>query len=248
MSWSSSMEIRNTADHYVESNYVAAYASWFQKNWWSTYDWGWIYTNDTSMPLKLKTATFSACAGHSNGKQYWGGSRLLQTYGYGCTFTSDIYVVDSAGNRIGEAKGVGICDIPSINTYNCYYGGYGNTSTSTDKTSFGNPIYFGPNTGYYADSNGVSRCREPKVITYNDAPAVPPGGKMFVVIRPVAWKTSGDNALLVMKGDESNFSAELEPEDENYIWICLKKEGDTSPKWYKERKAFARTNKGWEEL
>lgn len=249
MGWSVSKGIKKSANHYDANNYTNVNASWFQKSWWNWNEWGWIYTNDTAMSVKLRTATFSACAGHSNGKAYWGGS-LLYTHGYGCTFTSDIYVVDASGQPVGQpALGVGTCDIPSISDFNCYYGGYGGTSTTTSQTSFGNPAYFGPGTSYYRDRNGVSRCRESKIITYtDDVPSVPPGGKMFVVIRPTAWKTTMDNALLVMKGDQANFDAQLEPEDDDYIWVCLQKSGDTTPKWYKEKKAFTRTNSGWEEM
>lgn len=253
MAWSTAKMIRNTANHYNENNYSDANASWFQKNWWNTYSWGWIYTNDTNMPLRLKKAIFSACAGHSNGKYYNGGAvgeaGTLITYGYGCTFTSDVYVTDNSGNRIGDPKyGVGICDIPSIADFNCYYQGYGNVSYTTPYTNFGSPSLFGPGTSYHTDRNGVSRAREFRTIQYTDAPIIPVGGKMFVVIRPTQWKTSSDNALLVMKGDESNFDYEFEPEEEEYIWVCKQKDGDNQPKWYKEKKAFLRTATGWEEM
>lgn len=256
MGWSAAKYIDREHDHYIQSNYLDAKASWFQKNWWSVYDWGWIYTNDTQMPLRLKKAVFSACAGHSNGKNYRGSYTessvpgSLITWGRGCTFTSDVYVVDKNGNKVGSPKkNVGKCDIPSIADFNCYYEGYGNTCLYYNPwTNFGDPELFGPGTAYHKDRNDVPRCRQPITIQYSDAPMIPVGGKMFVVIRPTAWKTSDDNALLVMKGDSSNFDYEFEPEDQDYIWVCKQKLGDSAPKWYKEKKAFMRTSTGWEEM
>lgn len=244
MAWSNfPHSINKSKDHYVESNYVEQVykgrpVTWFQKNWWKYNDWGWIYTNDTNMSLRVTDITFLACAGHSNNKGYYGGgSGLLYTYGYGCEFTSDVYVIDSAGSPLGNKSNVGNCKVESITEYNCYYNGYGNTSTTAQDTSFGAVTLF---TGL--------RARHPISIAYTDAPAVPPGGKMFVVIRPTKWYTDSSSALLVMQGDASSFSSVLEPEDDDYIWICLQKEGDAQPKWYKEKKAFIRTQTGWEEM
>lgn len=240
MGWSQSMQIGVTDDHFNTSLFSPANATWFQKSWWSKYDWGWIYTNDTAMSIKLTSATFNACAGHSNGKWYSGGgpTPTLITYGYGCTFTSDIRAIDSSGNHIGEWLGIGSCDIESITEYNCYYGGYGNVCTTADKTSFGNPAYF----------SGI-RAWHPIVISYDKdkSPAVPPGGKLIVTIRPIAWKTSGNDALLVMRGDGSNFTSSFEPENDNYIWECIQQD-DGSKVWKKTKKAFIRTASGWEEM
>ena len=249
MGWSSAKAIETSNDHYNPNNYENADATWFQKGWWNTNEWGWIYTNNTNIAVKLTKATFMACAGHSNGKYYDGGSGspTLITYGHGCTFTSDIYVIDASGNHVGCCIGVGNCRVEAIGSYNCAYGGVkGNVSQYTQQTSFGNPAYnWGGNKQWHAIP-----------ITYDKtkSPAVPPGGKLMVVIRPLSWFTStgsaytGNSALLVMKGDSSNFTSELEPEDDDYIWVCKQKAGDTSKKWYREKKAFLMTNKGWEEM
>ena len=255
------VEIENTADHFVAGNYAPNDATWFQQSWWDKWSWGWIYTNDTSVPVKLKKATFHACAGHSGGKSYKASSGAsLIAGGYGCTFTSDVYIVDKLGKKVTSAKNIGTCDIPSIVNYNCYYydpanpnvNPYGNTDTNDRYTSFGNRAYFGPTTAYYKDDRGNSRCREPKTITYTNSPSVPPGGKMFVVVRPTKWKASEDNynqALLVLQANSADtFTAELEPENNDYIWICKKKEGDTEPKWYKEQVVHMRTSTGWKKM
>lgn len=260
MGWSKAHKIVKTADHHVESNYhVLGYLndngqwdepSWYFHSWWQSNEWAWIYTNDTDLPVVVKSITFLACAGHSNGKYFSGsrnGSPTLYADGSGCTFTSDMYVLGSDGKSIGDKKGVGNVVVPSIKDFNCWYNGqYGAVDTVNQSTSFGNVRLFGPNTSYYKDRNGVSRCRELRTITYTDAPVVPVGGKMFVIIRPTSWESS--QALLVMQGSGDNFDSVIEPVDESYIWVCLKKPGDASPKWYKEKKAFLKTNTNWIEM
>lgn len=244
MAWSDAKGIVITDNHYDPSKYFSVYAEWFQKSWWTKWDWGWIYTNESDMSLKLTKATFNACAGHSNGKYYCGApgaGPTLITYGYGCRFTSDVYVIGSSGEQLGSASGIGSCEVQSIDSYNCAFNGVkGEVAAYTQQTSFGNPAY-----GW-----GGNKQWHPIPITYDvsNMPAVPPGGKLMIIIRPIQWYTSGNDALLVMKGDSSNFTSEFQPENDDYIWVCKKKDGDTSPKWYKEKKAFMMTNIGWEEM
>ena len=38
------------------------------------------------------------------------------------------------------------------------------------------------------------------------------------------------------------------PEYQECIWVCLKKEGDSEPKWYREAKPYVLTRTGWEEM
>lgn len=252
--------IKRTADHYVESNYInntydsggGVYkeASWYHYSWWSQsgLDWEWarIYENDGELPIRVSSIAFHACAGHSNGKSFWGGAGLLSPVaGGGCTFTSDIYVVDANNRRVSEKKGVGNVTVPSINQYNCWYNGvYGQVSTNNSLTSFGDPNLFGPGTGHEVP-NGY---RAPRTIKYTDAPEVPVGGKMFVVVRPTSWVST--NSLLVIKGSsEEHFTSVIEPVDLNYVWVCKQNPGDATPKWYKEKKAFVmNNNKKWEEM
>lgn len=256
--------IAKTADHYKESSYRAfenissdpnyyAAPSWFSRGWWDSSEWSWVYTNDTDMPVKVKSLTFVACAGHSNGKKFGGGYNSGPTQGPvtggGCTFASDIYVVDASGNALGNQTGESTVTVPSISDFNCYYNGYGQVDASSYYTSFGAVDHYGPGTSYHTDRNGVSRCREKRTINYKDAPVIPVGGKMFVTIRPISWATSGwSETLLVIQGYGDYFESVLEPVDESYIWVCQKKAGDASPKWYKEKKSFLRTSKGWEEM
>lgn len=253
MGWSAAKYIRTNQDFYDAASYKDVNAKWFFSSFWNDTRWGWVYTNDTDMSLKLTKITFSASAGNSNGKQFCGGFSggtpvlVGPVNGTGCNFTADIYVPDggvdpSTGKHTGEAaEGVGVCTVESIlgaTNVNCHYGGViGATSLTTQYTSFADPNVF---TGLLA--------RRPKTIEIVDAPVVPPGGQMFVVVRVAQWLGDASKALLVLVGDETAFSAELEPEDDDYIWVCLQKEGDTEPKWYKERKAFMRTSAGWEEM
>ena len=228
------------------ANYRDVNATWFQKGWWSTNRWGWIYTNDTNVSVKLTKATFKACAGHSNGRYYCGapgtGATLI-TYGYGCRFEVDVRVIDSAGNRLKHGRGVSVCTVESIDSYNCVNkqtGQIGAVSSSYGQTSFGDPAYGWGGNKQWHDI--------PFYIDKKISPAIPPGGRLIVTVNPVEWFTSSNNALLVLLGDSSNFAPELEPEDEDYIYVCLKKDGDTEKKWYREKKAYLRTNVGWEQL
>lgn len=259
MSWKNPHAIKKTADHYNENNYgefanIAPEgqpyrtASWFHRSWWIENEWAWIYVNDTDMPIRVKSLTFVACAGHSNGKSFGTDSGLAAPVnGGGCVFASDIYVVDASGKSVGKQTGDSSVTVPSIADFNCYYNGYGQVDTNSYYTSFGDVGLFGPGTSYYKDRNGVGRCREKRTISYKDAPVIPVGGKMFVTIRDVSWP-GGWNSLLLMQGYGDYFEGVLEPVDESYIWVCQQKPGDTSPKWYKEKKAFLKTNKGWEEM
>lgn len=241
MAWSIICSVGKTADKYKESNYrEMTNTSWFQRSWWSFYEAGWKYYNDTGMSVKVTEITFLACAGHSNGKYYCGethGQPTLITWGHGCEFTSDIYVVDSQGNHVGEKKNVGRGLVESISEFNCYYNGYGNVAQYENKTSFGSRSYF---TGLKA--------RHPIPMTYVDAPVIPPGGMMFVTVHPDVWYTNSSDALLVMEGSGASFTSEIEPVDNDYIYVFYKKEGDAQPKWHKERKAYMKTNSGWEEM
>lgn len=245
MGWSESYQIGINQDPWNAGNYVPANATWFQRSWWNKNHWVWIYHNDTQMSLRLASASFMGCAGHSNGKYYSGapgvGATLLATGG-GCTFTSAMYVVDANGTPVGSMGGLGSCDVPTISVYNCYYGGYGRVctrNTTTSATSFGSPSYFGPNTGYYS----YGRCQEARTINYpENVPIIPPQGRLYLHIYPTGWHSSSPHCLLVLQGKASSLDAKLEPADIDYVWIM------TPSGWKKEKKAFMRTNTGWEEI
>lgn len=242
MGWSNALGIDYGQDFYDPGQYREVDATWFQKSWWGHSIWAWEYINDTGQPLRITKATFKGCAGHSNGKLYcgaYGAGATLTSNGYGCTFTSDLYVINAQWDRVGGKKDIGRCGIPNIGEYNCYYNGYGKVSTSTPRTSYGLESLFGPNSGHYV----AGGWREGRTINYADAPIVPPLGRLYVHIRPISWNTSSNNALLVLEQASSKFTSEFEPEDQEYIWVVT---GDHV--WKKKKKAHMLTNTGWEEM
>ena len=233
----------------VEDN--LEHATWFQRSWWSHSCWRWTYQNDTSMTLKLNSITFNACAGNSKHLTYCGGKRetpdtMFTCYGYGCTFACDIYCIDSNENPVGRCVNFGTGTVNPITgdeNYNCAAGGVpGTTSHSYGGTSFGDPALF----------SGDRAWHEVTIVYSNPdvaCPEVPPGGYVMAVIRPISWTGGGARTcLLVMKGSSAYFSSKFIPVDKDYIYVCKQKEGDSSPKWYKEKKAFKRTDAGWEKM
>lgn len=260
MSWSDAQEIeissfKSTSDdgYYNLNNYSDANASWFQHDYWPWYAWGWIYTNDTKREVKVNKVVFKACAGHSGGKSYCctPDGQLTKSWGAGCKFTSDLYVLDKNNKKVGSpVLNAGSGSVASINSFNCSAGGVaGNTDTVHQWTVFGDPALFSGNKAWHDVPFDYSK--NSKIVI----PKIPIGGKLIVVAHPLykgtnpteisdkAWDTSklvdGGQSLLVLKGSGANFSSVVTPADDEYIWVY------TGTKWEKKKKARQMTKKGW---
>lgn len=234
MGWSETKRVSVYCDSYTRaSNYEHPKGSWFVKGWENSYRWARYYYNDTTSPLKLDSVTVSVAAGHSNGRKFMG-SGVIQSpvYGGGFDITTDIYIGDGEGNEFARDLSNGLASVSSINSYNCYYGGLGYTSTTDNNTSFGSPNIF-----------SGDRARHPVTININTqtCPVVQPGQYMFVHVRPCNWRES--TGLICLTAADGEFNPVIIPEDTDYIWR-FNEDGT----WKKERKAFIMTNVGWEEM
>lgn len=244
--WSDTISFDIGGDPYTDAAYNPLSATWFQRSWWSNRRWARKYVNINDIPVKMTQMKFLACAGHSNGKQFGAsptGGLVGPTNGHACTFTVDLYIVGGKnGNESVTAASTHTLE--TINQYNCYYGGYGNVSTSNDQTSFGSVSFFGPGTGRDKDSNGHRKYRYDNIFTFDDAPAIPPGHAMYVQVRPTSWSSGSttNNSMLVIQSKNPFFEAELEPAENPYIWCFDGKQ------WNKDRYAYKMTGKEWLKL
>ena len=217
--WSDTLTYYLGTDPEVDDNYYPLRGTWFQRTWWVDANWAKKYVNNTGIRQRITKMSFLACPGHSGGKQY-GGSDSGPSYfgpseGYGCTFAADIYIVGS--DHVAAASSNTLQD---IDTFNCYYGGYNQTTTENDQTSFGAVNLFGPGTGYEFDSQGHKRYRHEQIFKFTDAPYIEPGGSMFVHVRPTAWNpnSNDNNSLLVLQSNAPFFASEFEEGSSKYIW------------------------------
>lgn len=234
----------SAGDPYSDSSYRTHGATWFQRSWWNHDRWARKYVNMNSIPVHLTQMQFLACAGHSNGLRYNGGGGLVgPSIGCGCTFVVDLYVNEEGGAR-ESVTSISSCTLEPINQYNCYYGGYGKVSTTNDQTSFGSTTFFGPGTGRDLDSNGHRKYRYENIFTFQDAPTIPPGGTMYVHVRPTNWSSGStdSNSLIVLQSKDPFFQANLEPVKQPYIWRF------NGTSWEKVLYAFKYINGRWEEL
>lgn len=244
--WSGTIRYNiSDGDPYSDNSYNDPLnATWFQRSWWTTYRWARKYVNLFEVPVRMTKMSFLACPGHSNGRQYNGGGGLVgPSSGYGCTFTVDLYVNGEGGVK-NSVTAAATHTLNSINQYNCYYGGYGLTSTSDQNTSFGSVAFYGPGTGRDVDSNGHKKYRYANEFVFDDAPAIPPGHAMYVHVRPTGWASGSNtsNSLLVVQSQDPFFEAELEPAEQPYIWRF------DGTKWVKDRYAFQFSNGKWNKL
>lgn len=208
-------------------------ATWFQRSWWDGWNnnpksWARKFVNRADTALRITQMSFLACAGHSNGKQYNGGGGLVgPSNGYGCTFGVSIYV------KGGEsATAASTATVNSIYEYNCYYGGYGNVSTGDQNTSFGDITLFA----------GTGRERQKRVFNFVEAPPVPPGGEMFLHVRPVSWASGStlSNSLLVIQSYDPFFESTFENVNNPYIWRMME-----NGHWEKVYYAYKWTGTEW---
>lgn len=232
-------------DPYNDNSYRSLNATWFQRSWWENRRWARKFVNINQVAVKLTAMDFLACPGHSNGQTYGGspsGGLVGPAYGYGCTFTVDLYI-DSYGEH-NSVTAATTHTLDPINEYNCYYGGYGNVSKTDNQTSFGSVTFYGPRTGRDLDSNGHKKYRHTQEFTFDNAPSIEPGGSMFVHVRPTSWGQGSTlyNSLLVIQSADPFFHGELEPVDQPYIWRF------DGTQWVKDRTAFKFDGTSWIEL
>lgn len=250
MGWSVAKGISNNADPYDLNNYEDINATWFFRSWWDSNRWAWIYTNDTGKSQKLVSLSFLSCAGHSNGRRFNGTNPKsspakvdgnLIADGGGCTYHLTIYIIHGSDKQMYSDYQNWTGRTEPINQFNCYFNGYGLTSLRTNETSFGSVTYFGPGTGYDTDTQGHRRYRYKTTIAVKkDAPVVPPGATMICCVTADEWTSS--NALLVIQGSGDNFTPEIVPEEDAYIWVV-----NNNHQWEKKLKAHVLKSRGWEE-
>ena len=69
MGWSTNLEYnKSTNDPYDDNSYVEGDGSWYMRTWWSSFRLARKYENKSKVGVKLKSISFVACPGHSNGK------------------------------------------------------------------------------------------------------------------------------------------------------------------------------------
>lgn len=235
----------SSGNPYDDDSYNSLSATWFMRSWWDSRRWARKWDNIYDIPVRITSMNFLACAGHSNSRTFGAsstGGLTGPSNGYGCTFTVDVYVVGSSKNE--SLSAASSTTLESISSYNCYYGGYGNVSTSDDQTSFGSVTFFGPGTGYSTDSSGNRRYRYSQVFEFTDAPAVPAGGCMYVHVRPTDWPSgsTSTNSMLVIQSRDPFFDATLEPAENPYIWRF------DGTAWVKDRYCYQFTGSDWNKL
>lgn len=234
-------------DAYSDTGNGAQYASWFMRSWWEQdYKWARKYKNLTEMKQRITDMSFLACSGHSNGLTFSGTpspGELGPVYGYGCTFTVDLCVVNPGTDPVTKTAATSHT-LPSIDKYNCYYSGYGKTNTQYNNTGFGDVKRFGPGTGYEYDSKGNKRYRHTQEFKFEDAPIIEPGGEMYVTVRVTNWASGSttSNTLLVIQSKAADFTAVMEEEPSNYIWKF------NGTEWEKVAIAHICTDEGWTEV
>lgn len=228
---------------YEDTGAGAQYASWFQRSWWTNHRWARKYTNITGNPQRITKMSFLACPGHSNGKKFSGSpgpGHLGPSNGYGCTFVVDLYASNGA-----SASSASSCTLQSINRYNCYYRGYGNTNTQRNNTSFGSTSWFGPNSGYGYDTNGHPRFVHDQIFTFTEsAPIIKPGESLYVHVRPTAWASgsTNSNSMLVIKSKEADFKPIVQPVQMDYIWRF------DGTQWKRVLSAYQYNGSGWTKI
>lgn len=196
---------------------AATYATWFQRSWWTSNKWARKFVNLSNTPKRLVRMRFLACPGHSNGKTYSGTAgpgNLGPSIGCGCTFIVNLY--SSSGASTSSASS---CTLQPIDKFNCYYNGYGNTSTQNWDTSFGRLNWFGPGTGYEYDSHGHKRYIHNQTFTFTEtSPVIYPGEALYIHVNPIEWSSgsTANNSLLVIESKDSDFEAVVE--DTDFIW------------------------------
>ncbi|WP_301003159.1 hypothetical protein [uncultured Duncaniella sp.] len=185
-----------------DSSYKTETQTMFTMQWFYTHRLARKFINPLDVYQRLRKVVFTAVPIHSNGNMFMADSSTkLISAGYGCEMTVDAY---AQGQPAVTAMGSAWID--SIDKYNCYHMGYGNTDPDSLKTSFGSPTFFGAgmyepmtNTRADIDSQGHKRYRHEIAIDLPESmPAIAPGEYMYIHIRPTTWATTSPNTALLI--------------------------------------------------
>lgn len=213
--WSDAVAYDTTTNNPTsDSSYKSETRAIFPMQWFYNHRYARKFVNPLSIYQRLRKISFTAVPIHSNGNYFMADSSTQMTSsGNGCDFTIDVYAQGQ-----GVIPGMGNVHLDTIDRFNCYHMGYGNTDPSTMKTSFGSPTFFGK--GMYEpasstradiDSQGKLRYRHEIVIDLPESmPAIAPGEYMYIHIRPLNWTTTNPSTAVLLWATGSYFTPVME--------------------------------------
>lgn len=254
-------------------------ANWFQQSYWRYYTLGKKYININSVDVKFTTMQFLACAGNSEGLPYSttvGGGVIntgRETYGNGCQFVVDLYLINANGSAKQYIHGASAGVVEGVDQFNCYYDGpdaieggpagpYGNTTNSPYHTGtrFAEQAEFGTDENqnqYSLDSKGRKRYKHTIPFDFGQEIVLRPNEGFYLTMNVPSnsWGVSVGDYDLSGTGavGDNNCLLSVNMGDPYFIGTI---EPADSPyiwrfdgtQWQLDRRAYQYTNEGWRVL